>query len=380
MTTLGDVQFFDRDLNLLCILPHAISSDWQLRHRDVGTAELHFEKTDEIIALLTSHKFLFLQQGEHQGFVTGFRIGADCAVFARTPDWLLKKFVVVDFAPRANTASAVVCEMVESVLSDVPLVITGKDTDQTVLTTFPVSDGMDLYTAILNCIADEKTGFSLRFHYPEKNFSFCVYQGEKRTHPILSEEVRTLFDTVYTCDKQPETSGGLFYFKLRNCGEWNPSSNSPVLQTNPKHYGTYYTVSKTCDTTVFGFGVEKGDIIACKDKTGRFRLVTSVEPSLVEIPPEETGIFAWKSMLSASNEDEALIELSSKKTKNIIEGISKNVQFGTDFYVGDILTAEYVAGTFHIQEQRIIKSVHLWEDASSFGCLPEMSNLERKEE
>lgn len=375
MKALGDVRFFDRDFRPILILPRYLSADWQISHRAYGTAELHFAKTKEIVELLTTHTYLFVQQGAYQGIVTGVRIEKDCAVFIRTPEWLLTKFSLWDFTPTQTTASAIACEMVETVLEGVPLILEGQDADKTDRTDFSVSRATDLLGAIKSCMTDKKTGFSLRFDTQKKQFIFRVFPSRQRDNLVFSEEFKTAYEMTYTKDLQQQSSGGVYYQKVTNCGDWNAEINQPPLYLSPDNFGKYYKVVAGKTGTHLGIDVKQGDTILCKDLSGRFTVVERAEPFPVELKPNETGIFAWRATLLADNTQDAEKELSQKTTVTSADGKTHKLSCGTDFELGDIIMVEFAAGKFSFQEKRIIEHVHIWENAGSFGCLPEMGSL-----
>lgn len=376
MKALGDVRFFDRDFNPVLILPRYLSADWQLTHRAYGTAELHFAKTREIVELLTTHTYLFVQQGAYQGIVTGVRIEKDCAVFIRTPEWLLTKFSLWDFTPTKTTASAIACEMVEAVLSGIPLVLEGQDADETDRTDFTVSRATDLLSAVTDCIKDKQTGFSFRFDTQKKQFIFRVFRSCARDTFVFSEEYKTAYGMTYTKDLQESSAGGVYYQKVTNGGDWNAETNQPPLSITPDNFGTYYKVVAGKTGTHLGIDVKQGDTILCKDLSGRFTVVERAEPFLVELEPAETGIFAWSAVLTADNMQDAEKELSKKSSVTSADGKTHKLSYGTDFALGDMITVEFAQGEFSFQEKRIIEHVHIWENAGSFGALPEMGSLE----
>ena len=375
MMRFSDVRFYDRNLNLIYVLPRYTSSDWQLSYKTYGTGELHFAKTAETVSLFTSHKFLFVSQGLLQGFVTGVRIGEDCAVFLRTPEWFFTKFTVADFTPTSTYASAVACELVAAAMPQVSVQFSGEDVDTTDKSDFAVSDATDLLSAIKSCLTGEKTGFSFGFSPEDKQFTFRVYQSRERQNAVFSEELKTMYDACFTKSLLSATSGGVFYHKITNGGKWDPVENVPILWVTPENYGKYYTVTADCEYNNIGIPVKKGDVILCKSIDGTFTVTDRAEPFPVWIAPEETGIFAWQTYLSAKTQAEAEQEIAEHKETATVEGKTKQLIYGTDFLLGDIVTAVFSAEDFCKREKRIIIGVHIWEDASSFGCLPETSSL-----
>jgi len=372
----GDIRFFDRNLNLVCIVPRYISVDWQLNHRTWGTAEFHLPKNAETVRVLTEHSRLFLSQGSLQAVVTGYRIEKDCTVFARTCDWLLSKFTVTSYKSTKNVASEIACDMVKECLPPIRLEMDGADADHTDKTDFTIEKTTDLYSALLCCLSSEKTGISFGFDGQNKSFHFDVYQGADRSDAVLSEKMKSLYDSAYTKNLLSHTEGGVYYHKVKNCGKWDPIENTPKLANTSRHYGTYYTVSADSDSNALGLRVEKGDIVLCKEKDGTFCVVDSAEPFPVTIPAVSADIFAWSVLLSAENEEEAEQELKERKEQTTADGRNRNMILGKDFALGYTVTAEFSAEGFTFSEKRRVSSVHLWENAQGSGCLPETVSVD----
>ncbi len=112
----GDLRFYDKDLSLLASFPRYISVNWQVNFCGFGRAEIYLKKTEELVKILTGNEYLFITQGDFQAVVTGYKIDSECAIFAKTPEWLLTKFFVLDFSSQAVSASAVSCNAVETAL------------------------------------------------------------------------------------------------------------------------------------------------------------------------------------------------------------------------------------------------------------------------
>lgn len=379
----GDIRFYDENFTLLYIAPRYISVNWQLKFREYGTVEIHLEKSAETVELLTAHKYLFIEQDDWQAVVTGIKIDTDCAVFARTPEWLLTKFWISDFSAEealenellsATTAASVACCLVrEGIPDSVSLLTEDEDSDDTDCASFAVTEATDLYSAVRNCLTDEKTGFSFSFDTESKGFVFCVCRGKENTDVVLSDEYKTSYDGSYTFDLQREASGGVYYQRVTNGGRWDPDANEPELKIDPKNYGMYYTASAAGKGV--GLIVEEGDILLCSNKNGRFKIVEEAKPFPVVFEPEERGIFSWCAVLSSDTEDAATRELKSLKAESTVSCKTKKLVYKTDFYLGDIIRTQFVSGDFVFLVKQIISGVHIWDDAQEFGCIPEATQL-----
>lgn len=379
----GDIRFYDENFTLLLVVPRYISANWQLNFKEYGTAEIHLEKSPEIVKLLTEHPHLFLVQEEFRAVVTGMRIDKDCAIFARTPEWLLKKFVVSSFSTGAakknkelintNASEVAIC-MVKKFLPDsVAILAEGTDQDMTDRASFVISEATDLYSAILACLTDEKVGFSFSFDPEQKTFLFSILKAKENNKLSLSDENKTSYDLTYTFDLQEQTEGYVYYRHLKNGGKWDPASNTPTLSVTPQNYGMYYTA--TDEGSRFGLEIKKGDFLVCTDKRGFFRIADNVDPYLIKVAPKTEGIFSWSTVLSAKNETEANRELQKKKEEKTISCKMKKLSYQKDFSLGDILCVQFVCDDFVFAQKQMINGIHLWDEAGNAGAMPQMSQL-----
>ena len=226
-----------------------------------------------------------------------------------------------------------------------------------------------------SCISGSNTGFSLSFSPENKQFSFRVYQGMSRKNTVLSEEMRTLYHTLFTKELQDSASGGVYYKSPQNGGMWNPNTNTPHLSYDSRHYGMYYTVTEDSKSNILGRSLKKGDVILCGDPNGKFSVYDRPKDYAVVIPPKETGIFAWSAKLSSKTAEEAQQELNEKCAKETIEGETKNLIYGTDFCLGDKVTAVFSQGNFCMRQEQTVVGVHIWQNEMSCGCLPITSGM-----
>lgn len=374
----GDIRFYDEAFHILAIFPQYLSVNWQLYFSRYGTVEIHMEKCAETVALLTKHKYLFLVQDDRQAVVTGVQIGTDCAVFGRTPEWLLTKFLLTEFsaaeavqqgALSAACGSKLACLAVQMGLKSVCSITTeAPDVDETDRSSYQIDSAKSVYDIVTDCLTEQHFGFSLRFDVQTGGFSFCVLCAKQNDAAVFAEELKTAYDSTYTFDLQNEASGGVYYHKLTNMGKWDPVTNQPLLTVDPVHYGTYYLVS--ADGTRFGLELHQGDYLVCKDQSGDFTVEQTVEPFLITIAAEENGIFTWSAVLQAEEEDGAAQCLNENRAEQSISCKSKDLTFGEDFFLGDLVKTEFSAGDFSFAETKLIVGVHIWDDADDFGCLP----------
>ena len=384
----GDIKIYDKDLTLLSIIPRYISVNWKLSFKSYGTAEIHLPKNEKIVELFTQNKYLFVTQGDMQAVVTGIKIDKDLTIFAKTLEWLLTKFWVCDFCARGlfrETNDESVCApklaslVVKYVLGEtVDLKIDYFEDDKTNLIDYEAEGAKNVYTIVRECLSEQNYGFSFRFDATEKCFIFKALLGKENQNIQLCDEYKTSYDSSFTYDIQNCASGGVYYHKLTDCGEWDVDRNIPELRVSSLNYGKYYKATSSGNR--MGFNVFKGDIVLCDNKEGRFRVVSEAKPFPVVFAPEENGIFSWSESLSKTDEESAREELSTFKPEESLVCKTKKLEYGKDFVLGDILKTVFTAGDFKAVSKKIITAIHLWDETEDFGAMPTMETYEQKEE
>ena len=384
----GDLKFYDKDFSILSIYPDSISVNWQVKFKEYGTAEIHLPKSADTVKLLTENKYLFITQGDLQGIVTGYKLDDECVIFAKTPEWLLTKFVVADFNARnlvndvlktSVSASDLACLAVESALPESVKLYTETDKNDTSNQIDFFCDGAkSLYFLIREILKDEKLGFSFRFNVLDKSFRFKVLSAKENEDVRICSEFKTIYDESFICDLQNEAESVVFYQKVTDCGKYDAYSDDPRLYISPDNYGKFYTV--TSSSFRVGLDLNEGDIILCKDKSGKFTKVTEAKPFPVVIGGQDNGIFSWSVALDNADEQEAQEKLKTLKCDESFSFKTKNLVYNKDFFLGDILKTSYVSEGFSVTDKKIVTGVHLWEESEGVGSLPTMEKITEEEE
>ena len=374
---LGDLRIYDKNFELLAILPRYLSVNWEIKFKEFGTGEIELEKTNEIVALLTENKYLFLFHGDIQSIVTGYKIGEKVTVFVRTLEWLLTKFTAGEFSLEelslnlySGTWSA--SRLIKYVLTtylhkSFNVEFIEIENDESDMSGF-VSDKVEtIYSVIKRIIGDHKYGFKFYRDQENKRFVFLLMMAKENNDIILCDEYKTSYESEYSVDIQKEIKGGSFYHAVKNMGSWDAYTNTPQLHTTPDNYGKYYTVSK--DGSSLGFTALKGDVILCTDKIGHFTVVEKAEPFLVEIPPEEDGIFSWNGVLDSQDTKSAEDEIKMGKKIDILT-CKMNFSHIEDFEIGDIVKVKFFADNLSCEKNKLISEIHLWEEPDDSGMMP----------
>ncbi|MBQ3181750.1 MAG: hypothetical protein IJB50_03225 [Clostridia bacterium] len=374
---LGDLRLYNRDFKLLSILPKYLSANWEIKFKEFGLGEIEFEKTDEIVSLLTENKYLFLFQGDIQAIITGYKIGETVTVFLRTLEWLLTKYTVEKFEVKdlMNVASGTtftISMLLEYILStylhpDFNVEFSGIKEDVSDVSDF-VSENLEtVYSVVRKILSDDKYGFRFFLDTDQKRFVFLLLLAKENENILLCDEYKTAYESEYSFDLQEEISGGVFYQSVKNMGKWDAENNEPQLSITPDNYGKYYTVS--ADGTRMGLSVVKGDIVLCKDKSGQFSIVDEAEPFLVKIAPEENGIFSFSGILNTRDFAGADEEIKATKALDMLTSKTRLV-YKDDFNLGDIVKVKYFAGEMSCEKKKLVKEIHLWDEPDDTGAMP----------
>lgn len=371
---LEDIKIYNKDFKLLAIIPDFVSSNWELKFSGYGCGEIEFERDDEIVSVLYENEYLFLVQNDIQAIVTGYKIGKRCTVFARTLEWFLTKFVTKEFIIGQNLS-----ETVENILASLPesfgLEFCGID-DVYDMSTYTFTKAKDIYTAIIECIGEKNVGFSFRADFMSKTFKFSLLNISENPDVLMCDEYRTSYDSEHTHHIQDKASGAVYYHDITYEGRWNPKTNEPYLYVTGDNFGKYYVVSE--DGERFGLTLSKDDVILCSNTDGTWEKATEAKPFLAEIPPDDDGIFSWSVFLDANNNEEALNELSHKKTIDMLTAKTK-LAYGIDYRLGDVIKTKFYGRNKSITVKKIVTEVHLWTEYNDSGESPVMKDLEEDE-
>ena len=375
-----DLRIFDKDFKLLAILPDCLSVNWEIKFKEFGLGEIELEK---IVQLLTKNKYLFVFCGDIQAIVTGYKIKDTICVFLRTTEWLLTKYVaeefkVADFILAEADRNWTISKLTEYILNkylhpDFNVEFTGLLDDESDVTDFVSERPKSLYSVIRDIISEEKYGFRFFWDEEKKKFVFILLSAEENNDILLCDEYKTAYESEYSFDLQEEVTGGVYYQKVTDMGEWNAALNEPILNIVPGNYAKYYTVSY--DGVQMGLTLKKGDIILCKDKSGEFCIVDKAEPFLARIDPEENGIFSFSGVLDAGEETSAKEEIKTKKALDMLTCKTK-LNYNEDFKLGDIVRVVYFAGDMSYEKKKLINEVHLWDEPDDTGAMPTTVDIE----
>ena len=370
----GDLRVYNKDLELLVILPKYLSVNWEIKFKEFGLGEIELERTNEIVALLTENKYLFLFQDNIQAIVTGYKIGEKVTVFLRTLEWLLTKYPVKDFKVKdiLNSENYTISALLEYVLTNnlheaFKVQFVGIENDESDMSDFVSENLESVYSLVRKIITDDKYGFNFRWDKENKRFVFSLLLGKENNDIVLCDEYKTSYESEYNFDLQDEISGGVFYQAVTSLGEWNAEMNIPEIHITPDNYGKYYTISQ--GGYRMGLSLIKGDIIICKNTDGTFVKADKAEPFFVELPPEENGIFSFSGVLESRDIKNADKEIKDSKVLDMLT-CKTRLSYMEDFNLGDIIKVNFFADNLSCKKKKMVSEIHLWDEPDGTGVMP----------
>ena len=377
-----DLMIYNKDFELLAILPKYLSVNWEIKFCEFGLGEIEIERTNEIVNLLTENKYLFVFQGEIQSLVTGYKIGETVTIFTRTLEWLLTKFVVPDFTVvelinKVENTTWTVSKLCKYIVTkylpeSVEIEVKEPSPDESDLKDFVLDKASDMHSVIKLVMADKKYGFKFYRDLENKRFVFEVLLASENNDVMLCDEYKTSYESEYNFDIQEEITGAAFYKNVTNMGSYSASLNSPNLDITPENFGKYYTV--TDGGVRMGLSLKAGDIILCKDRDGSFTIVEKAEPFVVIISPDDNGIFSWSKILDVKDFESAEKEIEKTQILDMLT-CKTRLSYLEDFNLGDIIKVKLFAEDKSFEKRKLISEIHLWDEANDTGAMPTTTDI-----
>lgn len=378
-----DVRFYDFDFHLLHIEHDIFSCNWTLYENDIGTFEMHFPTGSKLASLMMEHRYMVAVQGDKQAIITGKQLGIEGILYGRSPNWILTKFCVPSifntdtlFAQgelAAQDAQTVCTYLVESRLGG--LMVVQPNTEQAFGQVFLENESVStLFDLVQSVMKQDGGGHGVFFDVENKQWVFTVTKGKKLS-AVFSEDNKNAYDMAYSEDLQDFAPGGWYMQRMKDKGEWNASENSPKLVNKASgNFAKGYHVST--GGTRFGITFSKGDYVVCKNKVGTWEKADEIASFPVQIPSEMVGIYAWETPLDGQTETEAIKDLDSKKVCQTMAGKVKDLKFGRDYALGDLIWTEMIKGSCRRSQIKKITGVRLWYEHNDVGEEPMMEEAE----
>ncbi len=316
-----DIRIYDFDFNLLCIMTDSISSQWHIMYNGVGTYEGHFRLKDEISDIILSNKYVVIVQGEHQAICTGKIVDKELTVCGRTVNWILSKRVRPPFKTSEIYGEYTDAETILLYCLDKGFV-NPPNIDSDGLETTSVNQKR----AVPNFIIPEQLGADKMTNHFWRNSANDIETLSVDLCNKLNRGHRVVFDVINKCWR--------FEFIL-------PEENNILISKESK---TAYEFEFSDDMLSEANGGWYSSYTGDDEERSSWHYINNEEKS---------GIYDWDCVLSSTNESEATDELFKKSETKKIQATLRNLKFGVDYKLGDILSVYYQYGGF-ISEQRYI--------------------------
>lgn len=325
---MADIRIYDWEFNLLHIEPDIISSNWSIYYNDIGTFEAHFDDTSGIVPIVLNNPYLIAVQGDLQAIITSKQAaGREVVLYGRTVNWLLTRRATPQFTANdlevegkinSRDVETVARYLVAQAFNDVDNFMLGSMAGFTEQIPFWRNTTNVTADVIKDCLANDNAGHLLRYDIVNKKWVFEVIKG-KTLDIVVSEGNCNAYDTEYTDDILNCYTGGWYNYQ--------PESEEGQEQ-QPAEW-----MYINGDTT-------------------------------------KTGIYKWDTVLSCNNESEAASELKKKIRKEKIQTKIRNLVYGIDYNLGDVLKLQKVTGNHRITHEKRITGVNLWYEHEGSGAQP----------
>lgn len=336
-----DIRVYDFEFNLLLVIGKYKSIHWEIYYNKIGTVELHLGLESPIIPILMSNPYLVIKQGvKKTAVITGKIVDTEVTVFGRTCNWLLSRRTTPDFDQLTGTVENLTRGFVETAFSDVNNFVPGELVGLTKTINFWRNTRNPTSDVVRECLENNGAGHEVVFDTKNKQWIYQVLMG-KALPLILSEANKNAYDTQITGDC-------LDYY---SCGWYEKQLEIDEETEEPQTEWVYL----------------EGDT----DKTG-------IDQPWID----QTGIYRWEAVLSGGNQSEAKSSLTTKKKNHELSLKSRNIQWGTDYNIGDIVRVQITKGSYRATEKRRIAGVSVWREKGvdgngmDYGEMPILEELE----
>ena len=399
---ISDIRFFDFNFNLIHTENEFLSSNWTIYYNDIGTFEAHFDINSDTLPVVMENNYLVAVQGDLSAVVVGKKVTDELVIYGRTCNWLLTKRITDAFDSTTATIDALLTEKVRQAFSDVTNFEVNSIPN---LPTITVSrdDKCETFSLVQECLQSASLGHTLEFDPVNSLWIFKILKGNENNPLVISTVNRNAYDISTESDLLNLCNEGWYKRKYQNMGEWDPGANAllnsdgkPLSGTGiasgtesspvPSNFGKCWKVQFNQNATYlsyakFGFRLYPGDFVVCDNENGILKKSDKADTFWVKVPKQspQEGILRWESLLSASSENEALLELYNAQSTNGIQGKTVGVRFGSeeeyqnngcDYTLGDVVSVEWQNGNYKKRAKKRIIGVNLWYEPGNIGEEP----------
>ncbi len=319
-----------------------ISSYEDLKFNGIGTGEFHLDKDDPLYPIVSQNKHLILEENSFQYIVTGVSIDEDFVIYCRSLNWLLSKAVISPVSLSGTLAQVTSGMLSASYGGDIALGSCPETEDSF---SFSCESAMVFSEVIKNLLAPAYLGHTLRFSHEDNCFYLDIIKGNFLDFYVCEGD-ETL-DTITLSGDILDYANSLCYrCAIPVLGGWDPSLNSPTLTSgNEKNLGKCYRVTTDYSSVKrFDLTFYDGNYIYCDTLDGKWKRSTSPpEDFYVYIPDATVGKkYQWFHLSRENSPADATMDLSNQTTNSAFKAAAKNIEFLTDYSLGDLVNLQYV--------------------------------------
>lgn len=311
------IRLYDFEFNLLHIEPRCISTRWTLYFNDVGTLEAHFLPDEEIVRLILEKKYLVIEEKGKFAIITGYVMQENFTVYGRTCNWLLSKRAVNKFDKITGTADSITRGIVNTAFADVDNFALGNPLEITETIEFSKDSSALASDVVTECLKLQNCGHRLEFDVENKRWLYCNIQS-RQNNLILSAANKNAYGIEFSYDLLDLADCGYYEKKVKNT-----DSDSETAVT------TYLSDENT-----------------------------------------KTGIYRWEAILTGSEESEAENNLKSKAAKDEVTLSTRNVKYGDDYALGDILRVQIIKNGLRSNVKKRVSGVEIVHRSGSCSEQP----------
>ncbi len=381
-----DIRFYNFEGQLLAIVHDIVSVNWRICYNDVGTFEAHFNLQSSFVPDIALTPWLVAVQGGLQAIITGRQMGEELILYGKTPNWLLCKrgippFVTGDMTEDEGVTVPQIASWVFSKAFDRLDPVKEEAAKGEFLQepfAFWRNTTNQAFEVMRDCADRESAGHRIWFEPKTGTWHFQLYKGNELSI-MLSEDNRNAYETEYTEDISELATAGWYGREVVSRGDYNPVTNKPPLKNGlPENFGKYYQVTQSGSR--FGLAMKEGDYLLCDSQAGIWRIAEGEEMQelnciwlKLEGDSSASGIYRWDEILSAQTESVAQDELTKKKRIQDISLITRDLKYGKDYELGDIIRVQKTAGGVRLTQKKRVVAVNIWYEQGNSGQQPEFS-------
>ncbi len=299
------IRLYDFEFNLLHIEPRCISTRWTLYFNDIGALEAHFVPGDEAVKYILDRRYLVIEEKGKFAVITGYMLGEDFTVFGRTCNWLLKKRILHEKKVMSASVDTITGNLVSAAFADTAGLTLGNALDISETVDFTVEPNTCLFDAVKECLSLCKCGHSLDFDVKRGRWVYSNFQRRKN-NIVFSSANKNAYDIEIEND----------LLDYADCG---------------------YYEKKTVDSE----GVQ------------------SVCTTYLSDDKTQSGIYRWEAVLEGSDEAAAASSLNSKALKEEVSLSTRNVKFGRDYRLGDVVRVQVIKGGLRLDTEKVILGIKI---------------------